>query len=31
LYVLLANAQDQNISIIDKYEIILTRIGRNYA
>jgi len=28
LYVLLASAQDQNNSIVGKYEIILTRIGK---
>jgi hypothetical protein len=31
MYVLLASAQDQNDSINDKYEIIPTRIGINYA
>jgi hypothetical protein len=28
LYILLASAQDQNDSIVDKYEIIPTRIGK---
>jgi len=30
-YVLLASVQDQNNNIVDKYKIIPTRIGINYA